>query len=128
MNPSRLLTLKKRSDFQRVASVGYKHITRFFVLQAAPQVPLSPEGAEKERPALELRFGFIITRKMGCAVQRNRIRRRFKAALQEILQTTQPPKVSLNIVIIARSSTLAAPFDALKEALQEALNRVFKSL
>ena len=63
--------LRRRADFKAVAG-GRRISRRGFVLQA-----LRAAGDEA-RPA---RVGFTVTRKIGNAVVRNRIRRRLRAAV-----------------------------------------------
>src|SRR5689334_21054234 len=71
----RLATLKRRPEFQRVRT-GARWATPAFVLEGkrreAPAPALAPAGAA--------RFGFTVSKQVGGAVERNRIKRRLKAA------------------------------------------------
>ena len=114
----KLITLKKRGEFQRVAGIGHKQVSKFFVLQAAPRC-LTPD----HDPSWGVRFGFIITRKTGPAVKRNRIRRRFRAALGEILKSFPTEQGPLDVVLIPRQASFDVPFEILKDTLAGFLKR-----
>ena len=70
----------------------------------------------------EPRFGFTVTKAMGGAVTRNRIRRRLKAAVTAVAPSGA--KVDTDYVIIARPSALDRPFEQLKKDLEHAFHRV----
>ena len=59
--------VRKRSEFTHVQADSRRVTTPHFVLLVAARAPSSPSG-----PA---RLGFIVTRKVGIAVARNRIKR-----------------------------------------------------
>lgn len=73
-------------------------------------------------PSVAIRVGFTASRKVGNAVQRNRVRRRLRAAAEEILPVHAKP--GRDYVIIGRVATLRRPFDALLGDLKNALKRV----
>ena len=68
------------------------------------------------------RVGFTASRKVGGAVQRNRARRRLKAAAGQIVPGHA--KAGYDLVLIARGTTAKRPFRALLEDLKAALKRV----
>ena len=69
--------LKKRADFLRVASVRRKWAAPGMVLQAAKR---------SDAPGTDgVRVGFTVTKKVGNAVIRNRIKRRLRAIAQEVI-------------------------------------------
>ena len=68
------------------------------------------------------RVGFTASRKVGGAVQRNRARRRLKAAAGQIIPGHV--KAGFDLVLIARGATAKRPFRALLEDLKAALKRV----
>ena len=115
--PSRVVTLKRRSEFQRIRK-GARWATPAFVLEAR-------ERADEERAPLHPRFGFTITRNVGKAVERNRMRRRLKAAVRSV--QGDHARQDFDYVLIARRSALDSAFAALVSDLATALDRVNKA-
>ena len=108
--------LKRRAEFLRVAGAGRKSVTPGLILQVAPQpdTAASPEG-------LPLRVGFTASRKVGIAVERNRARRRLRAAVQQVMALHAAP--GRDYVLIARAGTAGRPFAALLGDLEAALRQ-----
>ncbi len=73
-------------------------------------------------PETAIRVGFTASRKVGKAVERNRARRRLKAATAEVLPQRGRP--GYDYVVIARQATLRRPYRALLTDLSTALERV----
>ena len=117
-------TLKKRAEFQRVRGGG-RATSAAFVLEGKPRVTLEPGDGERagagQAGAVGPRFGFTITKKIGNAVVRNRIRRRLRAALQEIAGSAHPAS---DYVIVARTAAAEQTFATLVEDLKRALAKV----
>ena len=85
-----------------------------FVLQAAP---IPPDTALPS-----VRVGFTVSRKVGNAVVRNRVRRRLReVALQIIPGQAQ---TGLDYVLVGRQGALKRDFAVLKNELVEALRRL----
>lgn len=82
--------LQKRSEFLRAAARGVKAVRHGVVIQAFPS-------------SLPAGVGFTVTRKLGNAVTRNRIRRRLRAAFQEALKEMDVPEG--DYVLIGRKAT-----------------------
>lgn len=67
------------------------------------------------------RFGFSISKKVGCAVVRNRLRRR----LREICRTHRGLlKVGWDLVLVARSEAAERDYWALQTAFQQQAQRL----
>lgn len=67
------------------------------------------------------RFGFSISKKVGCAVVRNRVRRR----LREICRLHLPDlKVGWDLVMVVRSEAAERDFRALQTAFQQQAQRL----
>jgi ribonuclease P protein component len=109
--------LKRRADFLRVAAVRRKWAAPGLILQVAAQPQSESEGAASEA----IRVGFTASRKVGNAVKRNRARRRLKALVAEMIANGANP--GLDLVLIARPSTVDRPFDELRRDLQQSLQR-----
>jgi ribonuclease P protein component len=104
--------LKRRSEFLRVAGARRKCAMPGLVLQARRQ----------DEAGGATRVGFTASRKVGGAVQRNRARRRLKAAAGQIVPGHA--KAGFDLVLIARGATAKRPFRALLADLTAALKRV----
>ena len=117
---ARIGRLKRRADFLRVAGVRRKCAAPGLVLQAAP-IP-DGEAPDGGAPLKALRVGFTASRKVGGAVQRNRARRRLKAAVAEVMP--QHAAGGLDYVVIGRQGTLDRGFADLKRDLETALRRL----
>lgn len=114
-------TLKKRTEFLRVRG-GARFATPSFVLETR----LRP--GEAECPSLPqfcsagARFGFTVTKKLGGAVDRNRIRRRLKAAVDLLAPNLARP--GHDYVLIARAAARDRAFTEVKKDLERAFQRV----
>ena len=90
-----------------------------FVLQVAP-VPSEAGPAEAHTPAI--RVGFTVSRKVGNAVVRNRVRRRLREAARLVIPAQARP--DLDYVLVGRQGAIARDFTALPQELLEALRRL----
>jgi ribonuclease P protein component len=98
--------LKRRAAFKAVAG-GRRIIRPGFVLQALAG------GDRSNRPP---RFGITVTRKIGNAVVRNRIRRRLREAIRA---TAGGARAGTDYVIVARRAALTLHFDRLVTDLMD---------
>jgi ribonuclease P protein component len=113
-----LVILKRRSEFLRVRR-GIRWSAPAFVLEA--KLRDAAAGAANVGAA---RFGFTITRQVGKAVERNRIKRRLKAA---VARAVSHARVDCDYVLIARRVALAQPFDALLADVVAAFDCIHRS-
>lgn len=94
-------TLKKQHDFDRVYTQGCSCVSRFLVLYWNQ----APETGVKNR------FGFSISKKVGKAVVRNKIRRRLK----EIIRLNYSRiNGGFDCIIIVRNPAVKLDFHELK--------------
>jgi ribonuclease P protein component len=110
---AKLVTLKTRADFLRVAASGLRAVTPGLILQAA---------ASQSAGEAAIRVGFTATRKLGGAVTRNRAKRRLRAAAAAVLAERGRP--GMDYVLIARAGTAGRLYSALVDDLATALRRV----
>ncbi len=106
-----LSRLKRRPEFLAVAGSGLKAAAPGLVLQARPR----DQGCD-------IRVGFTASRRVGGAVQRNRAKRRLRAAAAAVLPGAAAP--GCDYVLIARRATLDRPYAALVQDLTGALKRL----
>jgi ribonuclease P protein component len=105
--------LRRRADFLAAAS-GTKLPTAAFVLQVCQRGDEGP-----------IRVGFTVSKKVGNAVERNRIRRR----LREMVRLSGPKYLQRghDCVLIGRRAALKLPFARIIEDFEGALRRVQQS-
>lgn len=121
--------LKNRGEFLRVARTGRKWVTPGLILQIGPHMdemtrsghdfadhPAPPGGAGA------FRVGYTVSRKVGGAVVRNRVRRRLRAAVETVMPGHAAARH--DYVVIGRAATVRRPFDALSADLETALKRL----
>lgn len=100
--------LTKRADFLR-ANSGIRNARAGFVLLTRPN-----EGQG-------IRFGITVTKKIGNAVVRNRMKRRFRELLRAALPTQGLP--DHDHVLIGRAGGVERDFHLMAEELSKALGR-----
>lgn len=107
----RLETIKTRADF-KAANAGSRYSTPGFTLLRKP-----------EAASAGIRFGFTVTKKLGKAVLRNRIRRRLRAAVRGALALTAAdmPPAGFDFVVLARSAAADLPFPTLTADIARAM-------
>jgi ribonuclease P protein component len=107
----RLITLRKRADFV-AANAGKRATTPGFVLLVRDRADADPA----------IRVGFTVTKKIGGAVIRNRMKRRFRALAREVV----PAKgiTGADHVMIGRAGGVERDFALLRSELETALDRV----
>jgi ribonuclease P protein component len=101
--------LTKRSEYLEVARGG-RTPRRGFLLQSIARRPAPAEG-DAAPPVLPARFGFTVTKKIGNAVVRNRIRRRLKEAVR--LEGALAARPGTDYVLVGRRAALDQPFSEL---------------
>lgn len=125
----RLATLRKRREFLRLRG-GLRAATPAFVLEAkaraeatAHEGSLSSSGPPANGPSA--RFGFTVTKRLGNAVKRNRIRRRLKAAVGEV--ALGRAKDYFDYVVIARPAAGEMVYADLVQLVDSAFHRVHRA-
>ena len=113
-------TLKKRAEFLRLRG-GARFATPSFILET--RLRAADDMLKADEPLQpDARFGYTVTKKLGGAVVRNRIRRRLKAAVNLIAPKLAHP--GHDYVLVARIAAYDRAFADLKKDLERALQRV----
>jgi ribonuclease P protein component len=113
-----LARLKSRRDFLRVAETRKRFVAPGLILQvrvhdAAETASLPP-----------IRVGFTVSRKVGNAVTRNRVRRRLKAVAELVATRAKPHR---DLVLVGRQESKGRDFAALVSDFEAALVRTGSS-
>lgn len=105
---AKLYRLRKNTDFQRVRRQGQSWANKLLVLSIASN------GLDHSR------FGFSVSRRLGKAVVRNRVKRLMREAVRR-----QKERVSVgwDTVWIARRPIREADFSAVERAVEQLLRR-----
>jgi ribonuclease P protein component len=106
--------LTKRPDFVAAASGRRFHTERMTV-----------QGRPRDDLELGLRFGLTVTKRVGHATERNRIKRRLRTVCQKAGEDYAD--IDMDVVIIGRRDILTADYDVLIDDLRRALRVVTKS-
>ena len=108
---SRLL---RHADFDRVYREGKRHfstnMTVFFLPRTDP-------------PACDLRIGLTVSRALGGAVDRNRLKRRMREAVRMTRPTDTP---AIDVVINPKRTVLKTDFEVLAKEVDRALQTVLR--
>ncbi len=119
LSSSPIKVIRKRPDFL-AANRGKRFVTPSFVLLAYRRPedhPVVPDS---------IRYGITVTKKIGNAVARNRMKRRFRALLAELL-----PQYGIggaDHIMIGRKQDGERDFTAMKSDLEKALKHLAKKL
>jgi ribonuclease P protein component len=102
--------LRQRADFLAAAS-GIKVSASAFLLQARKRADDGP-----------VRFGFTVSKKVGNAVERNRVRRRLREMVR--LAAGNRMRTGHDYVLVGRRAALKLPFDRMMQDFDGALRRI----
>jgi ribonuclease P protein component len=106
--------LTKRPEFV-AAAAGRRFHTERMTLQGRPR-----DASAGQWPGL--RFGFTVTKRVGHATERNRIKRRLRAAACEAgARHLDKP---LDVVVVGRREAISAPYGLLVEDIDRGLRVV----
>jgi ribonuclease P protein component len=114
---ARLESLRKRRDFIAIRAGGRQHSSSF-VLQTR-------ERGEDNFAAEGVRIGYTVTKKTGNAVERNRIKRRMRAVVHQIMPISARP--AHDYVLIGKRAALNTEFETMVAELGSSLSRVHQN-
>jgi len=102
--------LRQRADFLAVAD-GLRMNSAAFVVQSRARGDDGP-----------VRVGFTVTKKVGTATERNRVRRRLRELVKRLDAVSMPPHT--DYVLVGRRAALTRDFAAMLDDLRSALLRL----
>jgi ribonuclease P protein component len=108
---SRLL---RHADFDRVYREGKRHFSTHMTVFYLPRT---------EAPVTGLRIGLTVSRALGGAVDRNRLRRRVREAVRFTRPVSAP---AIDVVINPKRSVLKAEFDVVLAEVGRAFETVLR--
>lgn len=111
--------IRKRADFL-AANRGKRFVTPNFVLLAHRRRPDHTIAAD------DMRYGITVTKKIGNAVARNRMKRRFRALLAECLP--DHGIAGVDHIMIGRKTAQESDFAIMKADLEKGLKFLAKKL
>ena len=105
-----LITIKKRSEFIRSNNFSKKIHSTNFIIQK-----LQSNEANKVP-----NFGFTITKKIGPAIIRNKIKRRLKSIIRGLLKCKDKYfDLSFNYILICKKEIVKVSYDKLENELMD---------
>lgn len=113
--PVSLINIRKRIDFLKISKEGQKKFTKGFILQKVKRNNYKDKFLDKNFA----RIGLTVTKRVGTAVVRNKVKRRLRSLSKEIL--TIMGKKNYDYVIIANKKAILMNYNELKKDLIEAI-------
>jgi ribonuclease P protein component len=107
--------IKQRRDFLAMRDSEKAHAPSFLMLAR-----VNPQNGPVAR------LGLTVTKKLGGAVVRNRIRRRLRAAAREVFPHSA--EAGTDYVLIARQAAYDRNYDALLDDMKRALLRLSRNI
>ena len=105
-----LITIKKRSEFTRSNKFSKKIHTSNFIIQK-----LESNTIDKIP-----HFGFTITKKIGSSIIRNKIKRKLKSIIRELLKYRDKYfDLSFNYILICKKEIVKVSYDDLENELMD---------
>ena len=110
---SKILALSKNEEFKKLLQqkkVSNKYITIFF-------------GHLNNKNKNRLNISFVTKKKIGNAVKRNKIKRRLKNIMNDVIKKI-PIKLNYSYLVIAKSTMLNSEFKIIKETLLQEFKKI----
>ncbi len=118
----RLTTLKKSAEFKRVRG-GQRSGNDAFLIEGKSQT--GPASHIRTDTPGDTRFGFTVTKKLGGAVVRNKIRRRLKSIVRDLDADAAAP--GHDYVVVARRGVVSQSYASLAADFRRALEKIHRA-
>jgi len=112
-------SLRKKSDFLRLSEVGRKKHLTFVIIINAPAESIST-GA---------RVGYAVSKRLGNAVVRNRIKRRLRASIANVFaeMVAENKKFNYDMLFIAKKEALDVDFKDMMTQMKNFFTRLISN-
>lgn len=107
--------LRENRDFRLIYARGRSQVHRLAVLYVFRR------SGEQAKAASGLRIGFVVSKKQGDAVVRNRIKRRLREAVRQRMGTLR--EEGFDLIFVGRSGLKSAEWTEVEAAVEELLRR-----
>lgn len=115
--------IKKRADFLDISANNYRSAQKsLLVLGRRRSGGSSVSKGKNKVDENTCRIGYTVTKKIGCAVVRNKIRRRFREAVRLTLPSLKLP--GYDYVVIARTAAPEASYRDIVSDLRYAFKEI----
>ena len=114
----RLESLKKSNQFRKVLKEKKIH-TDYFSIFAA-------KNFSKPKNRTNLLISFIMKKKIGNAVKRNKIRRKLKAIVQKLLKKKGAINKDYTYIVFGKSNAYTQKQDVLLQLMEKSFNKFKK--
>ena len=105
-----LITIKKRSEFTKSNKFSKKIHTSNFIIQKLETNMINKVP----------HFGFTITKKIGSAIVRNKIKRRLKSIIRKLLKCEDKYfDLSFNYILICKKEVVKVSYNDLENELMD---------
>ena len=111
-----ILSLKNQKEFDLVNRSGKKLYSPYFILVIAKNFSLDPS-----EPSSLIFLGMKVSKKLGCAVIRNKIKRRIRHLVRLVSKNRQLKLNKLGIIIIPKKGFEKIEFATLCDELEKTI-------
>lgn len=124
----KVISLKNQKEFNAANKAGQKFYTKHFIFIFCKS-PSSRESASEGRDKLfplddrkHIYLGLKVSRKVGNAVTRNKIKRRFREIARELAQEN-PKLAGSTFVFIPKQSIISIAYKEILEDIKDQINK-----
>jgi ribonuclease P protein component len=113
--------LKNKVDFKKVYQSGKSIANQYLVLYVLQRTKENQLIKNNQRETAALRVGFSVSKKVGCAVERNKIKRRMREAIRPYLGLIN--KKNVDLIFIARMKIKGISFSVVEDSMVALLKK-----